>query len=138
MDLLSPDTSLAVMRASQSEGASLNEKIQKGRFGNDLSKIDEVAQEFEAVFLSEMLKPMFQELKTDGMFGGGKGEEVFRSFLLKEYGDIMSQAGGIGLAAHVKEEIIRMQESQMSEQEFAELKQNTPTEEGQIDDTITQ
>lgn len=120
-NLLTPDTNLALLSASQSNSATSSQNLKAAAKAKDLEQIDDVAHEFEAVFLSEMLKPMFQELKTDGMFGGGKGEEVFRSFLLKEYGDIMSQAGGIGLADHVKEQIIQMQEQQTTGNEFAEI-----------------
>ena len=90
--------------------------------------------EFEAVFLSEMLKPMFQGIETDGMFGGGKGEEVFRSFMLQEYGKIMSQTGGIGLADHVRDQIIQLQAAQDSPADIKILA-NTTNEEGSVDDT---
>ncbi len=32
------------------------------------------AEEFEAVFLSEMLGPMFEGIETEGLGGGGMGE----------------------------------------------------------------
>lgn len=116
MDFLSPDTNLALMRASQGES------LKTDKLPKNIKEIEDTAKEFESVFLAEMLKPMFEGIETDGMFGGGKGEEVFRSFLLKEYGDIMTQAGGIGLADHVKEQIIQMQEQQVNTQEFLEIK----------------
>lgn len=57
----------------------------------------ETAREFEAAFLAEMLKAAkLGEVK--GPFTGGHGEEAFRSFLVREYADEMSRAGGIGLA----------------------------------------
>jgi flagellar protein FlgJ len=49
-------------------------------------------------------------LEANPVFGGGKGEEVFKGFLLEEYGKSLSKAGGIGLADNVKQEMIRMQE----------------------------
>lgn len=75
-----------------------------------LRKIDEAAQDFEAVFLSEMIKPMFEGIEVDENFGGGRGEEVFSDLLVQEYGKSMSQAGGIGIASFVREELIRQQE----------------------------
>ncbi|MEQ8966908.1 MAG: rod-binding protein [Azospirillaceae bacterium] len=70
----------------------------------------EAAEEFEAVFLSQMLQPMFAGISTDGPFGGGPGEEAFRSQLVQEYGQVMSQAGGVGLTDALYREIISLQE----------------------------
>jgi Rod binding domain-containing protein len=75
-----------------------------------VERAGEAAKEFEAVFTTEMMKPMFDGLDTDGMFGGGKGEEVFRSMLLDEYGKIMAQSDTFGLADQVKQQLIMMQE----------------------------
>ena len=70
------------------------------------------AQEFEQVFLSTYLGQMFSGLKTEAPFGGGTGEEIFRSMLLNEYSTEMSKSGGIGLADHVYREILTLQEAQ--------------------------
>ena len=37
-------------------------------------RVRETAEAFEASFLSQMLKPMFEGLSTDGPFGGGEAE----------------------------------------------------------------
>ncbi|MCB1531636.1 MAG: rod-binding protein [Alphaproteobacteria bacterium] len=132
-EFLTPDTSLALMRAAQGESTKSASAL-KNLGTKDAQKINETAQEFEAVFLSEMLKPMFQGIETDGMFGGGKGEEVFRSFMLQEYGKIMSQTGGIGLADHVRDQIIQLQAAQDSPADIKILA-NTTNEEGSVDDT---
>jgi peptidoglycan hydrolase FlgJ len=76
------------------------------------AKIEAAAKDFEAVYMSEMLKPMFATIKTDTMFGGGKAEETFRGLLLQEYGKKIADTGGLGLAKYVKAEMIRMQENQ--------------------------
>ena len=71
---------------------------------------EKAGKEFEAVFIGEMLKPMFQGLKTDGLFGGGFAEEMNRSMLIDEYAAHITDAGGLGIAAHVKAELLRLQE----------------------------
>jgi Rod binding domain-containing protein len=76
---------------------------------HNLTQIEETAREFEAVFVAEMMKPMFKELKTDGMFGGGKGEEVFRGMMLQEYGKNIASSGALGIADNIKAAMIRMQ-----------------------------
>lgn len=73
-------------------------------------KIKKTAQDFEASFLAQMLKPMFQGLKTDGLFGGGQAEETWRSFLVDEMAKKTVAAGGIGLASTVMSEMLKMQE----------------------------
>jgi peptidoglycan hydrolase FlgJ len=73
-------------------------------------KIDQVAQEFEAQFISQMLENMFSTVETGGVLGAGEGEEVYRSMMIDEYGKLMSRSGGIGVADHVKREMLRMQE----------------------------
>lgn len=76
-----------------------------------MEKINETAQEFESVFLSQMLQHMFAGLEeADEWFGGGEGEEMFKSLLIDEYGKKMSQAGGIGIADHIKREMLELQE----------------------------
>lgn len=76
------------------------------------AEMDAKAQEFETMFIGQMLKPMFEGIETDGMFGGGEGEETYRSFMIDEYAKMITKAGGIGIADHVKAEMIRMQEMQ--------------------------
>lgn len=67
------------------------------------------AQEFEAVFLNQMLAPMFEGLSTDGLGGGGVGEEMFRPMLIDTYAKSISQHGGVGVAANIVAEFTRMQ-----------------------------
>ena len=75
-------------------------------------KINKTAEEFEAVFITQMMKPMFDMVKVNSEFGGGKGEEVFRDFTIEEYGKRLSSKGGIGIANHVREQLIYAQAAQ--------------------------
>jgi Rod binding domain-containing protein len=78
----------------------------------NVQRVDKAAEDFEAMFLTQMMQPMFEGIPTDGMFGGGSSEEVYRSFLLDEYGRLMARAGGIGIADHVRKELLKLQEVQ--------------------------
>ena len=69
------------------------------------------AQDFEAVFITEMLGSMFSGIKSDGPFGGGPGEEIFRSLLLDRYGQTLAAQGGFGIADSVKRQLLAVQES---------------------------
>ena len=74
------------------------------------ARMRKTAEDFEATFLSQMMKPMFEGLKTDGPFGGGEGEETWRSFLIDAMAKQTVKAGGIGLADQVVAQMIKMQE----------------------------
>lgn len=68
------------------------------------------AGEFEAMFLTQMLEHMSSGIKTDGPFGGGQGEQMFRSLLNQEYAGALSARGGIGIADHIYRQILALQE----------------------------
>ncbi len=74
------------------------------------ARADKAAQDFEAVYISEMLKPMLETVEVDENFGGGKGEEVFRGLLVQELGKSVAKQGGFGLADHVRAELLKIQE----------------------------
>lgn len=74
------------------------------------ARADKAAQDFEAVYISEMLKPMLETVEVDENFGGGKGEEVFRGLLIQELGKSVAKQGGFGLAEHVRAELLKTQE----------------------------
>lgn len=69
------------------------------------------AQDFEAVFIAQMLGQMFEGIPTDGPFGGGQGEAVFRSLMMDQYGKEIASQGGIGLADTVTRQLLSMQEN---------------------------
>lgn len=69
------------------------------------------AQDFESVFISQMLGQMFSGISTDGPFGGGQGEEMFRSLMVDEYGKQIAAQGGIGLADTVARQLLKHQEA---------------------------
>jgi Rod binding domain-containing protein len=73
------------------------------------TKARDVAEKFESVFIEQMLQHMFEGIKTDGMFGGGQSEKVYRSMLNQYYADAISKRGGIGIADAVYSEILKMQ-----------------------------
>lgn len=87
---------------------SLMASVQKG----GTEEIRQTAEDFEAFFLSRMVETMFEGISTDGMFGGGNGEKVFRSLLINEYGKAMAKTGTVGVADYVMKSILEMQEVQ--------------------------
>lgn len=80
------------------------------RGGADARSVRQAAEEFEAVFLSQMLAPMFEGLHSDALFGGGPGEDIYRSVLVEEYGKAIARSGGVGIADAVQQELLKLQE----------------------------
>jgi flagellar protein FlgJ len=76
----------------------------------NMQRIKETAEEFESVFLAEMLRPMFSNIEASEPFGGGAGEKIYRDMQVDEYGKAIAKAGGIGLAESIMREMIKMQE----------------------------
>jgi Rod binding domain-containing protein len=67
----------------------------------DLAALKKVGQDFESQFLSQMIGHMFSGIKSNGLFGGGQAEDMFRSLLTDEYGKSIAKAGGVGVADQV-------------------------------------
>ena len=72
-------------------------------------KIKQTARDFEASFVSVMMQQMFTGLKSDGPFGGGAGEEMFRSVLTDAMAKQVVKAGGLGVAPAVEREMLKLQ-----------------------------
>jgi flagellar protein FlgJ len=78
----------------------------------NMNQARKIAQDFEAVFLGQMLQPMFQNIETAEPFGGGTSEKMWKAMQVEEYGKAIANSGGIGLADAVFREIIKAQELQ--------------------------
>lgn len=68
------------------------------------------AEEFEAIFISQMLKSMSIGIKTDGPFGGGQSEDIYRELMNEELGKTITSKGGIGISDAIYREILKNQE----------------------------
>lgn len=113
------DSSTALMaqaQASAQYGAQNNATARVNALTNGHIKTKEEAvkagNEFESMFLGQMLNQMFAGIETNEMFGGGHGETMMRSMLVEEYAKQMNRAGGIGIADAVTREILKIQEGQ--------------------------
>lgn len=78
--------------------------------GQNPAAMDKAAKEFESVFIAQFLSAMFSGIKTDGITGGGEGENMFRSLMIDKYAEGLQAQGGFGLAAQVKAQMLKMQE----------------------------
>ena len=75
------------------------------------AKAKAAAQDFEAFFVTHSFEDMFADMSADPLFGGGEGEEMFKSLLLQEYGKQVAKAGGIGVSDMVQKQLLQLQET---------------------------
>jgi Rod binding domain-containing protein len=76
----------------------------------DPAAAKKAAKQFEGGFISDFLGQMFDGIPTDGEFGGGEGEQMFRSLLTDEYGKQIENSGGFGLSDAITRELLHTQE----------------------------
>lgn len=77
----------------------------------NIEEIRESAEDFESFFLSQMFNHMFASVKTNEQFGGGAGEDAWKSMLVDEYAKATARKGGVGIADHVMKAMLQAQEA---------------------------
>ena len=113
-NMKSMDSDMIAINSSTQRAANAT-KAKLAAKGATAEKIDAAAHEFEAQFISQMLENMFSNVDTKESLGGSNEEETYRSLLVDEYGKLISRTGGIGVADHVKREMLKMQEISLKE-----------------------
>jgi peptidoglycan hydrolase FlgJ len=97
LDILKPMTKV-------SAGVAMSASEQAKR-----TAIKKSAQDFEASFLTSALGSMFEGVTVSEPFGGGQGEQAFKSFLNDAMAKQVVKKGGIGIADSVQREMLKMQ-----------------------------
>jgi flagellar protein FlgJ len=72
-------------------------------------KAKSAAGEFESMFLNSMFQQMSTGVDGDGPYGGSGALKVWRSFLTDQYAKMYAQSGGVGIAQHVYDELLKLQ-----------------------------
>lgn len=73
-------------------------------------EIDSVAEDFEALFLTQMLEQMFGPALGEELFGGKETAQIYKGIMMEQYGKQLTESGGIGVASYVKAELLKLQE----------------------------
>jgi peptidoglycan hydrolase FlgJ len=76
------------------------------------SQIDDVAKDFESMFIGMMLEQMFGDSLGSEMFGDKQTADVYKGLMMDAYGKEIANAGGIGVASYVKTELLKLQEQE--------------------------
>ena len=69
------------------------------------TKLLEACQDFEALFIKQMLNSMRKTVNKTGLMEGGMAEDVFEDMLYDEYAKIMSKTADLGLADMVYQQV---------------------------------
>ena len=73
-------------------------------------KLKKTADDFESMFLEQMVDRLTQSSETEGPLGeNGTGGSVWRSMLSNEYAKGISKAGGVGISDQIMRSMIQMQ-----------------------------
>jgi peptidoglycan hydrolase FlgJ len=76
-----------------------------------LAAAKKAGKDYESVFISEFMGSMFNGISTDGPFGGGQGEQMFRSLMLDQYSKQLEARGGFGLSDAITKQLLSHQEA---------------------------
>ncbi len=108
-------TGMAIHQMQNSQALSTGKRLQALSSQSSPSaenpELRRVANEFEAMFINQMLQHMTAGIKLDSPFSGGPGEEMFRSLLNQEYATGMAKRGGFGIAEKVYRQMLALQET---------------------------
>lgn len=122
MSILSPETAFTTLQAAQTQKpADVLKSFENDTQAKNARRIKETAEDFEAVFLAEMLKPMFEGIDVEEPFNGGKGEEIFRGMMLQEYGKEIAKNDITGIQTQVMNKLIEMQGQRTEEDQSPAL-----------------
>lgn len=72
-------------------------------------QIAQTAKDFEGSFLTVMLGQMMKDVKVSEPFGGGEGEDMFKSFMNEAMAKQVVKSGGLGIADDVAKEMLKLQ-----------------------------
>jgi peptidoglycan hydrolase FlgJ len=100
----------AVAALSQSLGSIGNAQAAQAQAAlKGKGKARAAAEQFEAMFLNTMFQQMFTKVDGEGPFGGSGALKVWRSLLTDQYAKTFAQSGGLGIASHVYDALLKQQ-----------------------------
>jgi flagellar protein FlgJ len=71
----------------------------------DDPKLLKACAEFEALFISQLLKEMRETIPKSGLMSGGKGEEIYTYMLDSEIAKEIALNSGLGIASLMRSQI---------------------------------
>jgi flagellar protein FlgJ len=97
----------AVQLKGRQETDTFARMLEQAKEKNDHQELKEACRQFEAYFLQQMLKGMRATAPQGGFIPKSYAREIYEGMLDEEYAEKMSEAGGIGLAKLLYDDLIR-------------------------------
>jgi len=69
------------------------------------AKLRETANEFEAIFIQQMLKTMRETSFESDLLPKSEGEKLFRSLLDEQYANLSAKSGSLGLGDMIYQQL---------------------------------
>ena len=105
MNGLNPNLMAARNAYAQASGAESQAQTQRQK------KIGNLANEFEAIFLNNVLSQMSAGLKTEEtVMGGGQAETMWRQMLNEQMANHIAKGKGIGISDTIEKQLLQLQE----------------------------
>lgn len=98
------------MARTEGQAQRQSDALKAAAAAGDKTAVRRSAEKFESQFLSQMLGHMFKGIDTNGMFGGGQAEGMWRDFYIEEVGNVIARSGGVGVADAIERELLQLQE----------------------------
>ncbi len=101
-----------------SNGTHLEEKVravQNSTGPKNSNELKKVSQEFEAIFLSQLLKVMRETVEESGLFEGGFGKSIYTDLFDQEISLSMSRRGALGISDLIYKSLSERESAKVSE-----------------------
>ena len=85
--------------------ASQLKKLPETKGVSDDTKLREAANDFEAIFIQQMLKTMRKTSFESDLLPKSEGEKVFQSLLDEQYAQISAKSGSLGLGEMIYQQL---------------------------------
>ena len=79
--------------------------IPKTKGVSEDTKLREAANEFEAIFIQQMLKSMRKTSLDSNLLPKSEGEKIFRSMLDEQYAVLSAKSGSLGLGEMIYQQL---------------------------------
>lgn len=107
-----PGTANMDLARAESSGNRTRNKLEAAAQSGDTNAIRKAAEDFEAIFISQMMNHMFKNVaEGGGMFGGGQGESMWKGVYLDEISKSIAGRGGVGVADAIERQLLQLQEA---------------------------
>lgn len=105
-------SSLLTLQTAQAASSNAKQQMATAALKSGGKSNTKLGADFESMCLSNLLKPMFDGLTSDGLFDGGEAEQTMRSFYIDAIAKQMTAHGGIGISDMMQKQLLKLQGAQ--------------------------